>query len=92
MVNADLINKLYGAALSEAEAKRAETFVVNPNDSPDEALAKMRGLREIYRNKLEANARALRSGVGGVGDGGGEMKTVNGVRYRKVPGGWEAVE
>lgn len=64
MVSAELINKLYGAALSEAEAKRAETFVVNPTDAPDVAQAKLRGLRDMYAAKLEANRAALGGGNG----------------------------
>lgn len=60
---AQVINKLYGAALSGGEAKRADQFLVTEGDDAITAQRKIKGYREFVTKAMAKNAYILKNGL-----------------------------
>ena len=62
-MQAQQINELYGAALSEGESKRAEKFVVNENDDSITAKEKLDGYKDLTRRAMMKYAYINKHGL-----------------------------
>lgn len=60
---AQVINDLYGAALSGGEAKRADQFLVTEDDDAITAQRKIKGYREFITKAMAKNAYILKNGL-----------------------------
>lgn len=62
-LQAQQINQLYGAALSEGESERAKTFVVNPTDDPIMAQQKIDSYQKYLRRAQAKYAYIRKHGL-----------------------------
>ena len=58
---AEVINRLYGAAVTAGEEKRASKFIYNPDDNPQTLAAKLRAAKEWAAEHQQQYSDAARS-------------------------------
>lgn len=101
-----VLKKLFGGQLSDAEREsEAKTYyndMLGPKENADLLQKKIEQLEEQYNSEMakakyyedNGTLNGFRINVGSADARGSaqeqETKTINGVTYRKVPGGWEA--
>lgn len=74
--------------INETEIKRTDQLIPSPGDSPHKIATKRQALVDFMKEK---SGSSLLKGLGinaGQSESNQEVKTMNGKKYQKVPGGW----
>lgn len=84
-----------GAAISPSEFENAEKQYFPRAGDPPEVLAQKAENRRIVKESIAVEAGSVMNKIGGPAKSATPpigLKVINGVKYKKVQGGWEAVD
>lgn len=93
-------HRRFGAAISKQEMESLQKALPTENDSVDTFLIKMKAFNQNLKDKLKEKVNTIKAGQPLRGESAAKasgidttgIKTVGGVKYKKVQGGWERVE